>query len=173
MFVFRSLFSNALLKLSAGSSKFSTSEVPTVGFSDITTKSELILTLENFFMNWKCTDYTVLACLQELGRNLHENKLISQENLQLMQMWVSDLISIGYKNTPVIPNEILPHEPCIGEYILIFFFQKYIIFIIKNLDNEVARFSENLRIILSYPLADLFEYLFMFWLHRHLPAKQV
>ena len=43
---------------------------------------------------------------------------------------------------------------------------------IKNLDNEVARFSENLRIILSYPLADLFEYLFMFWLHRHLPAKQ-
>ena len=122
-FVFRSLFSNALLKLSAGSSKFSTSEVPTVGFSDITTKSELILTLENFFMNWKCTDYTVLACLQELGRNLHENKLISQENLQLMQMWVSDLISIGYKNTPVIPNEILPHEPCIGEYILIFFFK--------------------------------------------------
>ena len=119
-FVFRSLFSNALLKLSAGSSKFSTSEVPTVGFSDITTKSELILTLENFFMNWKCTDYTVLACLQELGGNLHENKLISQENLQLMQMWVSDLISIGYKNTPVIPNEILPHEPCIGEYILIF-----------------------------------------------------
>jgi len=110
----RSLFSNALLKLSAGSSKFSTSEVPTVGFSDITTKSELILTLENFFMNWKCTDYTVLACLQELGGNLHENKLISQENLQLMQMWVSDLISIGYKNTPVIPNEILPHEPCIG-----------------------------------------------------------
>ena len=46
------------------------------------------------------------------------------------------------------------------------------IFIIKNLDNEVARFSENLRIILSYPLADLFEYFFMFWLHRHLPAKQ-
>ena len=24
-----------------------------------------------------------------------------------------------------------------------------------------------------YPLAGFFEYLFMFWLHRHLPAKQV
>ena len=67
-------------------------------------------------MNWECTDYTVLACLQELGRNLHENKLISRENLQLMEMWVSDLISIGYKNSPVIPEEILPHEPCIGNF---------------------------------------------------------
>ena len=30
----------------------------------------------------------------------------------------------------------------------------------------------NLRIILSYPLAELFEYLFMFWLDRHLLAKK-
>ena len=28
------------------------------------------------------------------------------------------------------------------------------------------------RIIHLYPLAGLFEYLFMLWLHRHLPAKQ-
>ena len=32
---------------------------------------------------------------------------------------------------------------------------------------------ENLRIILSYPFAGLFEYLFIFWLHRHLTSKQV
>ena len=32
--------------------------------------------------------------------------------------------------------------------------------------------SYNRRIILSYLLASLFEYLFMFWLHRHLPANQ-
>ena len=38
---------------------------------------------------------------------------------------------------------------------------------------KVARSSKVFRIILSYPLADLFKYLFMFWLHRHLPAKQV
>ena len=36
----------------------------------------------------------------------------------------------------------------------------------------VARSSSNLQIILLYPLAGLFEYLFMFWLHRNLPAKQ-
>ena len=39
-------------------------------------------------------------------------------------------------------------------------------------NTKVARFSQNLRIILSYPLADLFEYLLMFWLHRNLPAKR-
>ena len=41
-----------------------------------------------------------------------------------------------------------------------------------DLNTKVARSSKNLRNILSYPLLGLFEYLFMFWLHRHLPAKQ-
>ena len=37
---------------------------------------------------------------------------------------------------------------------------------------KVARSSYNFLIILSYPLTGLFKYLFMFWLHKHLPAKQ-
>ena len=37
---------------------------------------------------------------------------------------------------------------------------------------KVAKSPENIRIILSYPLVGLFEYLFMFWLQRRLPAKQ-
>ena len=40
-------------------------------------------------------------------------------------------------------------------------------------NTKVARSSLNLRIFLLYPLAGLFEYLFIFWLHRHLPIKQV
>ena len=39
--------------------------------------------------------------------------------------------------------------------------------------SKVARSSKKPRIILLYPLADLIEYFFMFWLHRHLPSKQV
>ena len=38
---------------------------------------------------------------------------------------------------------------------------------------KVAKSPENIQIILSYPLVGLFEYLFMFWLHRQPPAKQV
>ena len=41
-----------------------------------------------------------------------------------------------------------------------------------DLNTKVARYSKNLRNILSYPLLGLFEYLFIFKLHRHLPAKQ-
>jgi len=37
---------------------------------------------------------------------------------------------------------------------------------------SLARSSYNLPIILSYPLAGLFKYLFIFWLHKNLPAKQ-
>ena len=36
-----------------------------------------------------------------------------------------------------------------------------------------SRSSLNLRIILSHPLVGLFEYLFMFWLHRHPKFKTV
>ena len=41
---------------------------------------------------------------------------------------------------------------------------------ILNYFFKVARSSYNLWIILSYPLAGLFEYLFMFWWHRNLQA---
>ena len=38
---------------------------------------------------------------------------------------------------------------------------------------KFARSSLNLLIFLFYPLVGLFEYLLIFWLHRHLMAKQV
>ena len=41
-----------------------------------------------------------------------------------------------------------------------------------SMNIKVARSTWNLRFILLYPLAGLFEYLFLCLLHRHLPAKQ-
>ena len=83
--------------------------------NEIISKSELIHKYQKFFNSWECSEYTVLRCLQELGGKLLENNLIDKQNLLLIDMWVEDLKSIGYEDSPVVPESLTLHEPCIGK----------------------------------------------------------
>ena len=54
-----------------------------------------------------------------------------------------------------------------------FFIVRFLRYGFKNLIRLLLLKQPSLlKISFSYPSAGLFEYLFMFWLHRHLPAKQ-
>ena len=48
------------------------------------------------------------------GGQLLEEQLISKQEVELIDMWVSDLRTIGYEDTPVMPASLTAYEPCIG-----------------------------------------------------------
>jgi len=111
----RSLMANVLLKASAGSSKFSVSEISTMTAEDIAAKTPLTKKYTEFVSSWECTDYTVLRCMQALGGALLRADLIDVRSLELLDMWVSDLKSIGYEDIKTVQSFEAQQEPCIGQ----------------------------------------------------------
>lgn len=117
----RSIFANALLKLSAGSSKFSVAEISTVTANDIIAKSSLTNEFSNFIDNWTCDKVTVLRCMLELAGQLMQNDLIQLSDLTYIEMWVRDLKDIGWPFLPqkddiaVVQPSQAKDEPCYGE----------------------------------------------------------
>ena len=110
---------------------------------------------------------TVVTCISTLKKSHDEEKAVSCLILgtESSMIYILDPEAFTILDTLIVPAP--PSHLGRSESTPSFEITTYIFFCVKE-----ARFSY-FQIILSYPLAGLFEYLFMFWLHRHLPVKQV
>ena len=109
---------------------------------------------------------TVVTCISTLKKSHDEEKAVSCLILgtESSMIYILDPEAFTILDTLIVPAP--PSHLGRSESTPSFEITTYIFFCVKE-----ARFSY-FQIILSYPLAGLFEYLFIFWLHRHLPAKQ-